>query len=408
MPTAVPADLTAPKSLPDFQRIFPNEAACIDYLYARRFPNGFDCPGCGVTGEPFRFNNRSGVVRCRTCRRDTSLTANTVIHRSKIPISTWFWGAYLVTHGPPGMSALQFQKWLGMSRYETAFQMLHKLRAAMVRPNRDLIGSEYPVEVDETLVGGATQGEGKGVHHKTLVIGAVEVHPRQAIPFAGEDPNLIRGHACEEAKGAARKGIQRKAEPKSAKGGHDRSVVAGRLRLQVVANRKRKTLVPFVLATVQPGAIVRTDGWTGYDPLEAAGYTHDRVAVRGDHAIADAHLPMIHIVFGNLDAWLLGTHHGVSSKHLQAYLNEFVFRFNRRFWPTAAFDAVLRIGTRNAGPTYAGIYHAYPVNDQRFHVRAFPASKWGAPHFGWPKRGHIGARICAFGPIVGLEARLGR
>lgn len=356
MPTAVPADLTAPKSLPDFQRIFPNEAACIDYLYARRFPNGFDCPGCGVTGEPFRFNNRSGVVRCRTCRRDTSLTANTVIHRSKIPISTWFWGAYLVTHGPPGMSALQFQKWLGMSRYETAFQMLHKLRAAMVRPNRDLIGSEYPVEVDETLVGGATQGEGKGVHHKTLVIGAVEVHPRQAIPFAGEDPNLIRGHACEEAKGAARKGIQRKAEPKSAKGGHDRSVVAGRLRLQVVANRKRETLVPFVLATVQPGAIVRTDGWTGYDPLEAAGYTHDRVAVRGDHAITDAHLPMIHIVFGNLDAWLLGTHHGVSSKHRQAYLNEFVFRFNRRFWPTAAFDAVLRIGTRNAGPTYAGIY----------------------------------------------------
>jgi len=219
MPTAEPPDLTTPKSLPDFQRIFPNEAACIDYLYAHRFPNGFDCPRCGVTGEPFRFSNRSGVVRCRTCRRDTSVTANTVIHRSKVPLSIWFWGAYLVTHGPPGMSALQFQKWLGMSRYETAFQMLHKLRAAMVRPNRDLIGSEYPVEVDETLVGGATQGEGKGVHHKTLVIGAVEVHPRQAIPFAGEDPNPIGGHACEEAKGAARKGIRRKAESKSAKGG---------------------------------------------------------------------------------------------------------------------------------------------------------------------------------------------
>jgi transposase-like protein len=110
---------------------------------------------------------------------------------------------------------------------------------------------------------------------------------------------------------------------------------------------------------------VRTDGWTGYDPLEAAGYTHERVAVRGDHAITDAHLPMIHIVFGNLDAWLLGTHHGVSSKHLQAYLNEFVFRFNRRFWPTAAFDAVLRIGTRTAGPTYAGIYQgtwAHPAS----------------------------------------------
>ena len=352
--------MTTPKSLPDFQRLFPNEAACFNYLYAHRFPNGFDCPRCGVTGEPLRFSNRSEVVRCRACRRDISVTANTLIHRSKVPISTWFWGAYLVTHGPPGLSALQFQQWLGMSRYETAFQMLHKLRAAMVRPNRDLIGSEYPVEVDETLIGGATQGEGKGVHHKTLVVGAVEVRPRKDIPFAGEDPNLIRGHACEEvptAKGAARKGVRRKAEPKSAKGGHGRSVIAGRLRLQVVTNRTQETLVPFVLATVQPGSIVRTDGWNGYDPLKASGYTHDRVAVCGDHAITDAHLPMIHIVFGNLDAWLLGTHHGVSPKHLQAYLNEFVFRFNRRFWPTAAFDAVLRIGTQNAGPTYEGIYH---------------------------------------------------
>ncbi|MEA1053173.1 transposase, partial [Lamprobacter modestohalophilus] len=87
MPTAVPPDLTTPKSLPDFQRIFPNEAACIDYLYAQRFPTGFDCPRCGVTGEPFRFSDRVGVVRCRNCRRDTSLTANTVIQRSKVPIS---------------------------------------------------------------------------------------------------------------------------------------------------------------------------------------------------------------------------------------------------------------------------------------------------------------------------------
>ncbi|WP_407635149.1 hypothetical protein [Thiocapsa marina] len=126
-----------------------------------------------------------------------------------------------------------------MSGYETAFQMLHMLRAAMVRPNRDLIGSEYPVEVGEMLVGGATQGEGKGVRHKTPVIGAVEVHPRQSIPFAGKDPNLIRGQSHEEAKGAARKGSRRKAEPKSAKGGHGRNVVAGRLRLQVIAKRKQ-------------------------------------------------------------------------------------------------------------------------------------------------------------------------
>ena len=101
---------------------------------------------------------------------------------------------------------------------------------------------------------------------------------------------------------------------------------------------------------------MRTNGWIGYDPLAAAGYIHKRVAVRGDHASTDTHLPMIHIVFGNLDAWLLGAHHEVSPKHLQGYLNEFVFRFNRRFWPMAAFGAVLRIGTRTTASTYAGIY----------------------------------------------------
>jgi transposase-like protein len=279
------------------------------------------------------------------------------MHRTKVPIWKWFWAAYLVTHGPPGMSALQFQKQLGIGRYETAFQMLHKLRAAMVRPERDVVGGEYPVEVDEKWVGGATQGEGRGKHHKTLVVGAVEVRPREAIPFGGVDPNLIEGQAPEkEAKGAARKGVRRKEGPKSKKGGHGRGIVAGRLRLQVVPNREQRSLSGFVRNVVTPGSVVRTDGWTGYDPLVDLGYCHERAAARGDHAVTDKHLPMIHIVFGNLDAWLLGTHHGVSPKHLQAYLHEFCFRFNRRFWPGAAFNSVLGIARCVPGPTYAGLY----------------------------------------------------
>ena len=96
-----------------------------------------------------------------------------------------------------------------------------------------------------------------------------------------------------------------------------------------------------MLAAVAPDSIVRTDGWTGYDNLSKLGYRHDPLAIQGDQSKTETHLPMIHIVFGNLDAWLLGTHHGVSPKHLQAYLNEFVFRFNRRFWPMVAFDSVL-------------------------------------------------------------------
>jgi len=325
-----------PKSLPDFQRIFPNEEACYNYLYAARFPNGFICPYCNWSGNAYRFRNRPDMLRCKRCRRDTRLTAGTIMQKSKVPLHTWFWGAFLVTSLTPGMSALQFQKMLGINRYETAFNMLHKLRTAMVRPGRDAIGGEWPVEVDETYVGGATQGEESGVHHKTLVGGIVEVRPRKKAP--GPDPNLPTGQRPQH------------------RGGHGRGVIAGRLRLQILPNRKQEALEPFVQKNVKPGTEVRTDGWGGYENLVKLDYRHKVVLIKGDHAKTDQHLPMIHIVFGNLDAWLLGTHHGVSSKHLQGYLNEFVFRFNRRFWPLVAFDSVLKIAARVKPPTYEHLY----------------------------------------------------
>jgi transposase-like protein len=258
------------------------------------------------------------------------------MHQTRQPLAVWFWAAYLVTTQTPGMSALQFQRQLGIRRYETAFQMLHKLRAAMVRPGRDRIGGEWPVEVDETYVGGATQGEGRGRHHKTLVVGIVEVRPRRKAP--GPDPNLPSGQRPQH------------------RGGHGRGFIAGRLRLQVIPNRAQETLEPVLMANVQPGTEVRTDAWIGYNNLHELGYRHNAVSVRGNHVKTDQHLPMIHIVFGNLDAWLLGTHHGVSPKHLQSYLNEFVFRFNRRFWPMVAFDSVLKIATRVDSPTHRHLY----------------------------------------------------
>lgn len=336
---------SGPKTLPDFQRQFPDEAACVGYLYGKRFPDGFVCHYCGLSegeaGPPYTFSDRPTVYRCRRCKRDTSLTAGTIMHRSKQPLSTWFWSAFLVTGLTPGMSAVQFQKMLGIERYETAFQMLHKLRAGMVRPERDPIGQKFPVEVDETYVGGATQGKGRGVTDKVLVIGAVEVMPNR-----GPDKDKAKG---EEPPGPAKK------RP-SHRGGHGRGIVAGRLRLQVVPNRKQETLVPFVEANVAAKAEVRTDGWIGYYPLAELGYSHEAVFICGDQEQTDKHLPMIHIAFGNLDAWLLGTHHGVSPQHLQAYLNEYVFRFNRRFWPMVAFDSALRIAVKSEAPTYAALY----------------------------------------------------
>jgi transposase-like protein len=320
-----PDGLSFPRSLPEFQRLFPNDAACAAYLERTRWRDGFACPHCCATGEPFRFANRPAVLRCRKCRRDVALTAGTVMERTHTPLSVWFWAAYLVSSQTPGMSATQFQRQIGLSRYETAFQLLHKLRAGMVRPDQDRIGdkpSEY-VEVDEAYVGGRTRGKGRGVTDKVLVACAVEV--RQRKPGTKLD--------------------KRKA-----------GRYAGRVRLSVVADRGADALCGFVDSAVAPGASIVTDDWSGYASLGQRGYAHLAIAERGDPEVAEVFLPIVHLVFSSLKSWLNGTHHGVSQQHLQAYLNEFTFRFNRRHYPFTAFRALLGIASGAAAPTYAQLY----------------------------------------------------
>src|SRR5712664_3334334 len=169
------ADLPFPGSLPEFQRLFPDDMACAAYLEAIRWRDGFVCRWCGEASEPYRFANRAQVLRCRKCQRDNALTAGTVMERTRTPLSIWFWAAYLVSSHTPGISAVQFQRQLGLNRYETAFQILHTLRAGMVRPGRDRLGGQPRdhVEIDESWVGGRTRGEGRGVHDQSLVISAV-------------------------------------------------------------------------------------------------------------------------------------------------------------------------------------------------------------------------------------------
>lgn len=276
-------------------------------------------------GDPYRFSGRPGVLRCRKCRCDTSLTAGTVMEGSHTPLNIWFWAAYLITSQTPGVSAVQFQRQLGISRYETAFQILHKLRAGMVRPDQDRIGggtSEH-VEVDETWVGGRTRGKGRGVHDKTLVSSAVEVRLRKS------------GTKLDKRRGGR---------------------YAGRVRLAVVPDRSAESLCGFVEKTVAPGTMIITDDWSGYASLAKRGYGHLAVKERGDPQVAEEYLPIIHRVFSNLKTWLNGIHHGVSPQHLQAYLNEFTFRFNRRFYPFNAFRSLLGLAGDAAAPTYAGLY----------------------------------------------------
>ena len=318
-------DLPFPSSLPDFQRLFPDDTACAAYLEKARWQEGFVCPHCSAVGEPFRFSTRPGVLVCRTCRRSTGLTVGTVMERSRTPLSTWFWAAYLLTSHTPGISAVQFQRQLGLSRYETAFQILHKLRAGMVRPDQDRIGgrANEHVEVDETWIGGRTRGEGRGVHRKTLVSCAVEV--RHRMPGAAQDKRKDGRYA-------------------------------GRVRLAVTTDRSSKSLCEFVQSAVMPGSLVITDEWSGYCNLARQGYDHQSIAQCRDHDVSEEFLPIIHLVFANLKSWLNGIHHGVSPQHLQAYLNEFSFRFNRRFYPLNAFRSLLGIAGEVTAPTYAELY----------------------------------------------------
>jgi hypothetical protein len=212
------------------------------------------------------------------------------MERTHTPLSVWFWAAYLVASQTPGMSAVQFQRQLGLSRYETAFQILHKLRAGMVRPDQDRIGGKPNelVEADETYVGGRTRGKGRGVHDMVLVAGAVEVRQRK-----------------------------RTSSLNKRKTGR----YAGRVRLALVSDRSAQSLGSFIEGNVAPGAAIITDDWSGYAKLAERGYSHIAVAERGDMHVAETFLPIIHLVFSNLKTWLRGIHHGVSPQHLQAYLN---------------------------------------------------------------------------------------
>ena len=254
---------------------------------------------------------RRGLWQCKACDRQTSVTAGTVLHRTRVPLTVWFWATYLVTTHTPGLSAVQLQRQLGLS-YETAWALLHKLRRAMVNPEREPLRDK--VEVDETYLGGHEAGlkGGRQLLEKALIVGAVEV----------------RGKA------------------------------AGRVRLQVVPDASGRSLTGFVKRTTAPGTTILSDAWPAYAPLVDLGYRH-RPRTQGTPERATKLLPHIHRVFGNLKSWLSGTHHGVGHGHLQAYLDEFTFRFNRRRTPMAAFQTLLGLASGAHGPTtYNRLYRS--------------------------------------------------
>ncbi len=269
-----------PRTRQEFREFFPDENACLDYLTRRRWPDGFRCPVCGETG----WRSARGRWTCRGCGRQTSVTAGTIFEGTRKPLLDWFEVAWRITNAKNGVSALAVSGEMGMSR-ETGWTWLHKFRRAMVRPDRDLLAGM--VEVDETFLGGAEDGvRGRKTIRKAIVAVAVELLPGDRF---------------------------------------------GRARLARVSDASAASLHPFVLANVKPGSTLVTDAHEGYLGLDAKGYTHRVINIKQSGKTGSELLPGVHLVASLLDRWWLGTHHGaIRHRHLDAYLDEFVFRFNRR------------------------------------------------------------------------------
>jgi len=296
-------------SLLEFQKRFPDDRSCAEFLFERRWPEGFVCPKCDK-GRAALLRSRAWTYECLDCGRQTSVTAGTVMHRTKQPLAVWFWAAHLMSTHSNGMSALQLRGQLGIS-YRAAWLLTQKLRRSMVDPGREPL--EGVVEIDQTeMPFRDTQSHyDPAASGKILVIGAVEIYDHT-----------------------------RKARQKPLKiGAKYLDTRSGRIRLQVIPSNAAEHIEAFVRANIKPGTTLLSDGHKSY--LDLKEYRHDpRVVGRmAGHVV----LPWIHRVFSLMKRWGLGTYHGLRRRHVDTYLNEYVFRYNRRFYRHVSFETILQL-----------------------------------------------------------------
>ena len=274
-----------PVNLMEFEQRFHSEQACREYLAQIRWPEGFRCPHCKHSQA---WITARQLYHCTACGHETSLTAGTVFQDTRKPLMMWFRAMWFVTSQKNGASAMGLKDALVLRSYQTAWTWLHKLRRAMrrvmIRPGRERLRGN--IELDETYIGGPEEGlRGRKIEDKSLVLVAVE---REGKRWA-------------------------------------------RTRMRVVQDFCTETILEFVRDTIEPVSVIRTDGLNSYLALPSAGYVHDRVVQRTAKESACELLPGVHRVASLLKRWLLGTHQGaVSPQHLEYYLDEFTFRFNRR------------------------------------------------------------------------------
>ncbi len=271
-----------PRTYREFVEKFPDDAACRIFLETLRWPQGFVCPGCGSDRSPWRQTR--GRLVCSECDHQTTVTAGTILDKTRTPLTTWFEAGWHLTTAKNGLSAKTIERAIGV-RYRTAWTMLQRFRVAMVRTERERLSGN--VEVDETFVGGIEHGgkRGRGTGRQIVVVAAEILKP---------------------------KGI-------------------GRIRMRHIPDASGESLIPFVTGVVVPGSTVLTDGWKGYNNLSDAHYSHRKVFINASGDPAHVSMPAVHRVAALLKRWILGTHQGsFDPSHLQAYIEEFTFRFNRR------------------------------------------------------------------------------
>jgi transposase-like protein len=264
----------------EFDNRFSDEQVCYDYLFQNRWPNGFVCTRCGH--DDYWLSGRKLFI-CTNCEFNHSLTAGTIFHGTRKKLILWFKALWWFTTRKTGINALALKALLGLGSYDTAWTWLHKLRSCTIRDGRAKLSGE--VEVDEIYIGGRHSGKrGRGAEHKLAVVVATEKRGKKL----------------------------------------------GRVRLQVIENCSGNELIPFIKTNVASGSTVVTDGWKGYSSLDKKSYNHQQifqVKTKNKESV----LPGVHLVASLIKRLLLGTYHGRFEKnHLQRYLDEYTFRFNRR------------------------------------------------------------------------------
>ncbi len=265
----------------EFMDRFSTEEACRDYLAKVRWENGFRCPYCSHSSS---WKHSRSLLRCKKCHRDVSVTAGTVFQGRHLPLRVWFQALWLIVSQKSGVSALGLSRALGIKRQKTGWSLLRRIRGAMVRTGRERLSGL--VEVDEVFLGGVKPGKrGRGALGKVLILVAVE--------------------------DKGKKGF-------------------GRIRIEIIPDASAATLKSAIRKMVEPGSKIRTEEWKGYTPAALEGYEHVLIKRRSLEPGEDP-TPLVHRIASLLKRWLLGTHHGrVEETHLATYLDEFVFRFNRR------------------------------------------------------------------------------